>query len=1312
MIRRPALSPGRVGRLLLILWDTRISLAAFCNYEIRFYNCKIIRIRQIRIHRKDNQVSAMKWITTTDLDQWADSREAQSLLPELVLRLIRATTPAVSTLRFPSGDAVRLTGWDGVLESEERVYTLEPGLSLWECGTTKEVRSKADDDYAKRSQDTLGYDPKTATYIFVTPRLWNGASKWVQDREAEGIWKRVVVLTAVELEDWLSLCPAVALWLAERLYRHPIKASTVDSFWNKWSSGRDIILKSDLLLGGRETERGHLCLVLREPSISVVQSMAQAESVAFAVACILEDPQALEWKSKCLVVDDDETLTRLINEYNDLILIVRVDHKEHSYATRRGYRIIYATSAAEVYPIASSSCEIIRLPLIDHDKFVESLQSSGLTLHYAEQLSRETVRNITILRRRLGFDLTTPAWAEPDHIRDLIPAVLIGRWNDRVEGDRTLVARIAGESYERYAEKLQRWANSDDTPLVIVDGKWRIISPYEAFLYAKDYLTANDFDAYRAVVHEVITDNDPDAIEKLTSTTLRLWEHKQHYSGWVKEGVFQSAVLISLIGETATFPTPQPATRWIDSMIRDILDYSTLEWWLSNRSTVRQIAEASPQCYIAYLQQDLKQEDSIIKQLFSPNTNKTFWEPRENYTEILGSLQMLLWEPEFLLPIGKILMELSLDIPDSANKPVDSLQTACTVWAPQTYADTGQRLQVLTTLAKTYPSEVFTLCKKMVNRLGHGVIFPTHPMRWRRFGHERPRTTRADLSTAVNGICRLLISICDCSDAQIGDLLELADQIPIGQDNRAVLFGFIVEHKDRFKGREAITDRIRSTIAHHKAYPEAEWALGADEIARWEVLLQDIESEELKVKYRWLFKDHFLDTAELGMKFTGVQAGQQAVLERRSEALTEIYQSDGLEGICEFSQRVAYPDVVGEVYAHSCVDGDFEKILFKTRSGSSSLLKFAQGFFRAYTLRLGAKRLVADLRTVDPEKSIDLIHRPLTAVYAVKEIWDYVESLPQETQSAYWGQVPVGGYKDSEEAAFVIRRLNAVQRYEDSLMVIAYGIYQEAELPTALMTDTVQQWASFPRMPLTSSMEVALTRIIKQLDRRADADPEKLFFIEFVFYDLLNRQGYGTELKLLDELMSNPRSFMEVLKFAYPSSGPEEGRTEHAIEQQNLYRRLAFSLLWDMRCVPCMDRSLVIDKGALKHYIAELRQLGAEARLSAIVDHAVGELLANYPETEGDYPPEAICEIIEGLNNKEVNLGFRTRMFNKRGVTVRPAFAGGTLERTESAKYKSYADKVRFMYPAISRMFDALSAEYADMALQEDARVKIEKMEY
>ena len=66
----------------------------------------------------------MKWITSTDLKQWADTRDSQGLLPELITRLIRATSKDVNTMKFPCGDAIHLSGWDGVLDSIERIYNV------------------------------------------------------------------------------------------------------------------------------------------------------------------------------------------------------------------------------------------------------------------------------------------------------------------------------------------------------------------------------------------------------------------------------------------------------------------------------------------------------------------------------------------------------------------------------------------------------------------------------------------------------------------------------------------------------------------------------------------------------------------------------------------------------------------------------------------------------------------------------------------------------------------------------------------------------------------------------------------------------------------------------------------------------------------------------------------------------------------------------------------------------------------------------------------------------------------------------------
>ena len=121
---------------------------------------------------------------------------------------------------------------------------------------------------------------------------------------------------------------------------------------------------------------------------------------------------------------------------------------------------------------------------MDRDKFIYSIVESGINKKRAEQLSQETVRNITILRRSLKLDFTCPEWAKPENIKDLIPAILVARWKDNIEGDKEIISLIANEKYDSYIKKLQRWAHQDDSPIINIDGKWRIYSPYEAFGYA------------------------------------------------------------------------------------------------------------------------------------------------------------------------------------------------------------------------------------------------------------------------------------------------------------------------------------------------------------------------------------------------------------------------------------------------------------------------------------------------------------------------------------------------------------------------------------------------------------------------------------------------------------------------------------------------------------------------------------------------------------------------------------------------------------------------------------------------------------
>jgi hypothetical protein len=98
----------------------------------------------------------MKWIDSTDLRSWANRRDCQETLPLLVRKLIKTTATTIQSMKFPSGESVLLGGWDGTLEVTDGTDYLPTGISLWEFGTSKDPKGKADDDYAKRVSNPLG----------------------------------------------------------------------------------------------------------------------------------------------------------------------------------------------------------------------------------------------------------------------------------------------------------------------------------------------------------------------------------------------------------------------------------------------------------------------------------------------------------------------------------------------------------------------------------------------------------------------------------------------------------------------------------------------------------------------------------------------------------------------------------------------------------------------------------------------------------------------------------------------------------------------------------------------------------------------------------------------------------------------------------------------------------------------------------------------------------------------------------------------------------------------------------------------------
>ena len=92
----------------------------------------------------------------SEIVNWADKPDAQHQLPELVRRLVLATVPQPVSLAMPSGSSVRMPGWDGLLDVVSGNTWVPNGKSAWEFSCENYPKQKADEDYAKRTEDPKG----------------------------------------------------------------------------------------------------------------------------------------------------------------------------------------------------------------------------------------------------------------------------------------------------------------------------------------------------------------------------------------------------------------------------------------------------------------------------------------------------------------------------------------------------------------------------------------------------------------------------------------------------------------------------------------------------------------------------------------------------------------------------------------------------------------------------------------------------------------------------------------------------------------------------------------------------------------------------------------------------------------------------------------------------------------------------------------------------------------------------------------------------------------------------------------------------
>lgn len=1259
-------------------------------------------------------------IDRTEIEAWGKRQEPKGDFPLLIAKLIFETTPRSTFFEIPTGSAVFLDDWDGYVKCESATTFVPEGISVWEYKTNG-AKPQADSDYDKRIKNSKGLDKSQVTFIFVTTKTWKGKKKWVEEKQKEKIWKDVRVYDAINLSNWINTTEISFKWFSAQLGRSH-NFLTVEDFWENWSFGPinsngQIELTPKVITAGREAECQKIIEFLKsDPNLMRVRGSTKDEAIAFIIAAVkLHSSQFNEqFNAKSLVVEQLQDFRLVKKSDFNLNLIAKFeDTSELHSAVGRKHHVLLPLGPDD----PSNSQDIIKLPFVDGNDQVQALIESGLSEEEAKKHSKDAGRDITILKRLIGFELTGTEWIHTEEVKELIPALLIGRWEESKEGDQKVLEQLSGESYETYSEKLFKWLEVESPPLIKIGSSWRLTSPLDAWTNLSNYISSNNFENLKICFLEVMREVNPVLeLEPENRMFASMRGKESLYSVWCREGLTQSMILVGLHGDKLKFQKSFHAQDWVDGIIKELLHKAPGPLWTSRNHEMPLIAEASPKSFFESAYHSLSLDDKPIMDMFIEEDG--FISPTSHHTGLLWALEGLAWTEEYAHDASMLLAKLATLDPGGklSNRPFNSLREIYKPWHYQTLASFEDRMQIIEQIIKKEYETGWELLGSMIPDGIGGTAFPTHKLRWRLFERSfNNQYLRSEIFATHSLVLELMITYFDFSEKELIDLLDKSESKQIQLYDREKVLSFIEGNLNNIK----ITDnsawhKLRGTLSHHRSYPDAQWALPKEQLKRYDVIYKKLEPSDPLERLIWMFNDHWPGFPEgLDRKELSHRDQEKLMLERRGEGLKSIYQEFGFEKVKELVKIVKETWIYGDVLAY-VVDKE-EEIL--------SLCEYlkedeapVQNFIQRFIFR---KSIINNINWVfdlfGKLKSVgyldDQISRMFFQVNQSKELWNFIASVGDEVNNTYWKEIyPHFWSLADDDFIFGIEKLMKVNRFLSALD-IAY--HEPKKLPSEKLVEILEKAGTEKSEENMRFDSYHVTRIIEELDTRQDIDKPTQLRLEWLYLPFLASYGSGHKPKVLhEELANSPEFFMEVLKWVYKSE-KEEDETEDIVDEAKRNRgQNAYQLLNSWKRIPGMSEEGAIDHDFLWDWINKVRTYAQESGRLTVADLQIGKILAEYPEKEEPWPPKEICKVIETINTDSLKSGFSSATFNKRGSSTRGPFDGGNIERGHAEYFQRQAAAKKYEFPETAKILTNLSKGYEADAKRMDESAERDKLDY
>ena len=1254
-------------------------------------------------------------ITAHDINLWADRnpRRAQEELPLLVAKLILASVKPTN-IRIPSKDAVSLKGWDGIVEVKAGNPFVPSGLSVWEFGTSKDYKKKANEDYEKRSEDPLEIDKINATFVIVTSRIWEDKKNWEQEKNAEGKWKQVRVLDAVDLETWLHQCPAVHRWFARRMGKRPEGALDIEQAWNDWRFAIEPPSNENLVIAGRTEELENLIGKLKnEPSVIRVFGESKDEAYAFTLASIIKNAQELT--PRVLIISDAREWSSASESKGFLILIPLFDNTMNwRLAVNQGHWVIVPESS----PQNKNQDENIILPRPNKQNLIKALIEMGIDEEKAQNIVKTAKGFLTPLRRLLG-DFKKPKWAKQED--SLITALLIGAWNEKNEYDREKVKKLAGMPYDELEKILHGWSVGDDPPVRKVGSIWQVVSRQDMWQQLAPYISSRTLEKFGQIAVEVLQELDPRYELKpeerwLANIHGKVFKHSET----IRKHIAEMLAMLAAYGDEDLRNTGEITIRDLVSLwVRKILlDDTSSHRWYSFRDLLPYLAEASSEVFLEAVEKSLKGNQPPLMKLFVEEGDFGGCP----HAGLLWALEGISWNLGYLPQVVFILAKLSRLDPRGrwANRPFNTLKEIFLSWHPQTKASVKERLQHLDLILSKEPEVGWKLLLSLVSKGVGEVATPIHKpyfMDWAEGW--KPEVTKKEYWDYVSGISEKIkkysmgnLEMC------LPELIEILEYLPeqvfdsIIKDLKASVDNVSPEK------RAETYEKLFEIICKHKKFPDAKWALPEEAIGKLEELLQKFTPDDPVNKNKILFNKWPHDiVCQSDIEYT--EKGR-ITEEKRKSVLKEIWEKQGLDGIIKLIKIAELTHTIGHFLAISSFSDEIEDVVLQwLDSENKKLSNVAQVFI--YTKSNQNKNyLQAMFEKYKTEWNPNKWAKFFLALPFTPEVFDFIQNLPHEVEKIYWKNIQYFYLSkgSKEQAEWVIRKLLENNRSIAALNAASqylHTIAKESGLDANLLAEVLERLAAVPEDSKLEQIDIyGIEQIFDYLQKSSEIDLTHIARLEwaYILYFWYNR--FHARIKpvtLIKEVLDNPDLFVQLIRWAFKPKPPIEGEfSDLSSEQKKRLGENAYFLLNMIDELPGQSGE-DIDLTKLMEWIKHAQEKCKQVNRLPICNEKIGEILSHSPSgKDGIWPHETVREVIEGISSKDMERGIEIGIYNQRGVVTKSLGEGGKQERKLAERYDQFADALRLKWPRTAAMLKRIAQGYIREASREDLRSELDDL--